>query len=286
MQSSHASPNHMEDLDFTRPARSEIYDPAVARTCFESLGKEERVAQGQRFFREGDTSDRMYFLIEGEASLVRGRKSIDVIKAGEIFGEIAAITHQPRTASAIARSACRALTLDAGQFQSAIQRTPEFVLMLMSIMINRLRLTVAMLGMTHSLPNAQGRRETRVFDNKLLDELVAALPERALQPCAAHKVIMREGEGGVFMYIVLQGRVAVSIQGTLVEHIGPGGVFGEMALVDQSPRVATAAAESPSSLLAINRNDFLSLVKSNPAFAISLLKALAERLRYMTAAQK
>jgi CRP-like cAMP-binding protein len=116
--------------------------------------------------------------------------------------------------------------------------------------------------------------------------LVAALPERALQPCASDKVIMREGEGGVFMYILLQGRVAVSIQGTVVEHVGPGGVFGEMALVDQSPRVATAVAEAPSSLLAINRNDFLALVKSNPAFAVSLLKALAERLRYMTAAQK
>lgn len=276
----------MEDLDFTRPARSEIYDPAVARTCFESLGKEERAAPGQLFFREGETSDRMYFLVEGETSLVRGKKSIDVVKAGEIFGEIAAITHQPRSASAIARSACRALTLDAKQFHSAIQRTPEFVLMLMSIMINRLRLTVAMLGMTRSLPDAQGRHETRVFDKKLLDELVAALPERALQPCASDKVIMREGEGGVFMYILLQGRVAVSIQGTVVEHVGPGGVFGEMALVDQSPRVATAVAEAPSSLLAINRNDFLALVKSNPAFAVSLLKALAERLRYMTAAQK
>jgi CRP-like cAMP-binding protein len=276
----------MEDLDFTRPARSEIYDPAVARMCFESLGNEERVAQGQLFFREGDNSDRMYFLIEGEASLVRGKKSIDVVKAGEIFGEIATITHQPRSASAIARSACRALTLDARQFQSAIQRTPEFVLMLMGIMINRLRLTVAMLGMTRSLPNAQGRHESKVFDKKVLEELVEALPERAAQACPTDKVIMREGEGGVFMYVVLQGRVAVSIQGTVVEHVGPGGVFGEMALVDQSPRAATAVTETAGSLLAINRNDFLSLVKTKPAFAVSLLKALAERLRYMTAAQR
>jgi CRP-like cAMP-binding protein len=274
------------DLDFTRPARSEIYDPAIARTCFESLGKEERVAQGQFFFREGETGDRMYFLVEGETSLVRGKKSIDVVKPGEIFGEIAAITHQPRSASAIARSACRALGLDAKQFQQAIQRTPEFALMLMGIMINRLRLTVAMLEMRHSLPDAAGRRENRVFDKKLLDELVAALPEHAAQGCAAGKVIMREGEGGVFMYVVLQGHVAVSIHGTVVERVSGGGVFGEMALVDQSPRTATAVAESACSLLAINRNEFLSLVQSKPAFAVSLLKALAERLRYMTAAEK
>lgn len=275
----------MEDLDFTRPARSEIYDPAVARQCFESLGKEERVAQGQFFFKEGETSDRMYFLLEGEASLVRGKKAIDVVKTGEIFGEIAAITHQPRSASAIARSACRALTLDAKQFQRAIVRTPEFALMLMSIMINRLRLTVAMLGMTRSLPDAAHRPETHLFDKDLLDQLAQALPERPPQSSPAGKVIMTEGEGGVFMYVVLRGRVSVSVQGTTVERIGAGGVFGEMALVDQSQRAATAVADTPCSLLAINRNDFLSLVKSNAEFAVSLLKGLSDRLRFMTAHQ-
>jgi CRP-like cAMP-binding protein len=97
---------------------------------------------------------------------------------------------------------------------------------------------------------------------------------------------MTEGEGGVFMYVVLEGRVAISIKSKVVERIGPGGVFGEMALVDQSPRAATAVAETACSLLSINRADFLSAVKSNPAFAVSLLRALAERLRYMTSHHK
>jgi CRP/FNR family transcriptional regulator, cyclic AMP receptor protein len=275
----------MEDLDFTRPARHEIYDPALARTCFESLGKAESIAQGQAFFAEGEASDKMYLLLEGEASLIRGKKMIDIVKAGEIFGEMAAITQQTRSATAMARSACRAISLDAKQFQRAIQQTPAFALMLMSIMINRLRLTVAMLSMTHSLPNVTGRSEKNVFDKKLLDELAAALRDRPPQRCTANHVIMREGEGGIFMYVVLQGKVAVSIQSTVVERIGPGGVFGEMALVDQSARAATAVAETESMLLAINRNDFLSLVKTKPAFAVSLLKSLAERLRYMTSHQ-
>jgi CRP-like cAMP-binding protein len=97
---------------------------------------------------------------------------------------------------------------------------------------------------------------------------------------------MKEGEGGVFMYVVLEGRVAVTIKGKVVDRIGPGGVFGEMALVDQSPRAASAVAESDSELLSINRNDFLALVKSNPVFAVSLLRALADRLRFMTSHHK
>jgi CRP-like cAMP-binding protein len=97
-----------------------------------------------------------------------------------------------------------------------------------------------------------------------------------------NKVIMKEGEGGVFMYVVLEGRVAISIKSKVVERVGPGGVFGEMALVDQSPRAASAVAETDCSLLSVNRSHFLSSVKSNPAFAVSLLRSLADRLRYMT----
>jgi CRP-like cAMP-binding protein len=228
----------------------------------------------------------MYFLLEGEASLIRGKKSIDVVKAGEIFGEIAAITHQPRSASAVARSACRAISLNASQFQRAIQHTPEFALMLMSIMINRLRLTDEMLRMSQSRPDWGGKHEAKVFDKGLLDELAGALPERPPQRCPVNKVIMREGEGGVFMYVVLQGRAVITIDSNVVERVGPGGVFGEMALVDQSARAASAVAETECLLLAINRTDFLTLVKTKPAFAVSLLKGIAERLRYMTSHRK
>lgn len=67
-----------------------------------------------------------------------------------------------------------------------------------------------------------------------------------------------------------------------MERIGPGSVLGEMALVDQSQRAATATAETACALLAINRNDFLALVKSKPTFAVTLLKSVADRLRYMS----
>ena len=97
-----------------------------------------------------------------------------------------------------------------------------------------------------------------------------------------NKVIMKEGDKGVFMYVVLDGVVSVTIQEKPVEKIGPGGVVGEMALVDQSTRIATATAETDCTLLAINRTDFMNLVKTKPAFGMALLKSLSERLRFMT----
>ena len=70
----------------------------------------------------------------------------------------------------------------------------------------------------------------------------------------------------------------------VVDRVGPGGIFGEMALIDQSPRAANAVAETDCALLAINRNVFLNLVKSEPRFGIALLSATAERLRNTAAA--
>src|SRR4029077_4873056 len=119
-------------------ARDDGYDPAVARKCFESFGRTESFAEMESFFLEGQASDKMYLLVEGEVSLSRGKKTLDIVKPGEIFGEIAVITQQPRSATAMARKLCRALVLDAMQFQNALRSTPEFALMLMNIMNNRL----------------------------------------------------------------------------------------------------------------------------------------------------
>ena len=275
----------MDELDFTsRPAKNAIYDPTVARKCFEAMGRVEAVAQAGQFFAENQNSDKMYLLVEGEVGLIRGKKVLDIVKSGEIFGEMAAISGLPRTATAAAKTACRALSLDAKQFQAAIQKTPEFALMLMNIIINRLRLTAALVS--RNLPETAQLQERRVFDPPLLAELVSRLQHRPPAHAHLNKVVMKEGEGGVFMYVVIEGRVSIAIKGKTVDMIGPGGVFGEMALVDQSARAATATCETDCELLSINRNDFLAIVKSNPAFAVALLKGLADRLRYMTSHHK
>jgi len=90
---------------------------------------------------------------------------------------------------------------------------------------------------------------------------------------------MREGEAGIFMYVVMDGAVRITAGEKVIELVKAGGVFGEMALVDQSKRAASAAAATDCNLMSINRNDFLTLIKTNPAFGVSLLKTLATRLR-------
>jgi len=75
----------------------------------------------------------------------------------------------------------------------------------------------------------------------------------------------------------------VYLDGEVVEKIGPGGVFGELALVDQPTRLASVVAETDCELLPIGRNAFLAMVKTSPDFAASLLTALSDRLKAVTA---
>jgi CRP/FNR family transcriptional regulator, cyclic AMP receptor protein len=283
----------MDDLDFSKPAgtpkpaapaSAPIYVPAIARAFFESVGKEEAVAAGTVFFAENEKAsrillrrDKMYLLLDGQVGLAARGRAFGAVKAGEIFGEMAAISDSPRSATALAKTPCRVIALDDRQFTAALQKKPEFALMMLGVMIQRLRGMIARLS---GVPTAtDSGKESRVFDKKTLASLQAGLGHQATVRYERNKIIMVTGQTGAFMYIVLEGRVAISIRGAVVERVGPGGAFGEMALVDQSPRSANAAAETDCVLLAINRNVFLNLVKSDPSFGISLLSAMAERLR-------
>ena len=275
------------------PSRSPIYDPAVALAFFQSAGKPERVPQGARFFAENEKGsrilfqrDRMYLLVEGEVSLVAGREEIGTVAKGEIFGEMAAISQLPRSATAVAKTDCSVIALDDKQFRSGLAQKPGFALMLMSIMIGRLRETIGRLNAANALQSDAVPEESAAFDPKRLVELVAKLSEDPPVYFDRRKPIVLEGQAGMRMYVVLEGNVAVSIGGSVVERLGPGGVFGELALVEQSPRLASVAAETDCSLLPIDRKAFLGLVESSSEFAASLLNKLAERLRNLTSRLK
>jgi len=288
-----------DDLDFSKPAgapkpaapaapQAPLYIPAVARAFFESAGKEESVAAGTVFFSENEKAnrlllkrDKMYFLLEGVVALVAKGKQIGAPKVGEIFGEMAAISDSPRSATAVAKSACRVISLDDKGFAAALQKKPEFALMMLGTMIMRLRGMIARLS---GIPSAAEVKESRVFDKTLMNQMIQGLGDQAVVRYEKGKIIMVAGQAGALMYVVTEGRVGISIRGAVVDRVGPGGIFGEMALIDQSPRAANAVAEADCALLAINRNVFLNLVKSEPRFGIALLSAMAERLRNTAAA--
>ena len=98
---------------------------------------------------------------------------------------------------------------------------------------------------------------------------------------AAGDVIFAEGDKGDAMFVVRTGEVTIERGGRVMETLSGGGVFGEMALIDGSPRSATARAKTDCEVAPINEKTFLFLVHETPFFAIAVMRTLADRLRRM-----
>ena len=95
--------------------------------------------------------------------------------------------------------------------------------------------------------------------------------------------IIKEGDSGEELYIVLAGKVVVSRGTQEIVELHPGVHFGEMALVDQSPRSATVTARDATRLLVVQRRSFYTLIRKEPVLAVKLLwsfvQVLSRRLR-------
>jgi CRP-like cAMP-binding protein len=97
---------------------------------------------------------------------------------------------------------------------------------------------------------------------------------------AGEKIFLEEDPGD-YMYLVVEGKVNIVTFGTVLENVGLHGIFGELALIDNSPRSAAALAAEPTEVALINRDTFLELVRHNPAFSLYVMRQLAARIRRM-----
>ena len=100
-------------------------------------------------------------------------------------------------------------------------------------------------------------------------------------PIDAGQALFREGESGDAFYVVCAGEVDVFVGDELVETVGPGGIVGEMALIDGGPRSASAVARTPARVVKLDEKRFQFLVQQTPNFAIQVMRVMAERLRRM-----
>jgi CRP-like cAMP-binding protein len=94
----------------------------------------------------------------------------------------------------------------------------------------------------------------------------------------AGRVLMRQGEWGSEMMIVIEGRARVERDGQVVGEVGPGGVVGEMALLAEGPRNATVTLLTDASLLVVGHREFHALMDEMPSVRAQVYEGLARRL--------
>ena len=114
-------------------------------------------------------------------------------------------------------------------------------------------------------------------------ELVRVMNSTQVRSFAPGSFVVREGDEGDELFIVLTGRVRVESAKAPIAELGPGQHFGEMALVDKAPRSADVSALEESSLLSIRRREFFDIIRKDHGIAVKLLWSflgvLTERLR-------
>lgn len=136
--------------------------------------------------------------------------------------------------------------------------------------------------------DAKQLREIPVFSGLTTEQLSLVAGHGSLRKCGAGEVLFREGEAGTEFFVILEGKVRIS---KMVPGIGeealailePGAYFGEMALIDNTPRSADAIAHSSCRLWFIETRDLEELMFLNKELAYDLLwsfvRTLAARLR-------
>jgi serine/threonine protein phosphatase PrpC len=118
-------------------------------------------------------------------------------------------------------------------------------------------------------------------------EVMRLLNVTEVKSYAAGESIIKEGNEGEDLFIILSGKVRLHKSEAFITHLERGAHFGEMALVDRSPRSASATAEESSRALVLHRPDFYEIIRKEPVLATKLLwsfvQVLTERLRKTTA---
>ena len=107
----------------------------------------------------------------------------------------------------------------------------------------------------------------------------AGLPRKHVTP---GETLFLEDDAGDCMYIVLSGTINIVTFGRELEDVGPGGVIGEIALIDDGLRSASAIAAEQSEVLVVDRDAFRELVRDKPQFALDVMRIMAGRVRQST----
>ncbi|MFN3603306.1 MAG: Crp/Fnr family transcriptional regulator [Leptonema sp. (in: bacteria)] len=105
---------------------------------------------------------------------------------------------------------------------------------------------------------------------------------RTYQP---KQIIIKEGDFGKEVYLIISGKVVVAEKNAssnkyrVLATLGPGEIFGEMAMIDNQPRSATLLAINPCKILVLSPEDFEKVFKTHPRWSLKLLSALSKRIQ-------
>ena len=235
-------------------------------------GDYEDFGPGEILFTQGEAPDGMFVLLEGEVTLRLNGEIVETVGPGGVLGEMALVEGAPRMTLAETVGDARVLRVDRRLFESMVIQDAEFARLVLQTMSRRLRkLNIAAGGTGGEGAPKAGDSTSRVL---------LAMKGNTAYPAGA--TIFKEGDKGDRMYFVQSGAVELRVGGKPVMTAEAGTFFGEMALIEDAPRSASAHAATDCALMPVDRARFEYLVRMTPDFVLEMMRTIAARARAMS----
>lgn len=222
-------------------------------------------------FKQGDPGEALYVVAEGLVGVVDEgppRRGITKLKEGDVFGEIALMNDEPRTATIVALQPSKLIEIDRAVIRKLVASDDQFLTILLRFFRDR---SVDRLMDTHPLFTALSTRDREVLKTrfKFLELDAGAL-------------LVEKGQLVRGLRIVLAGRARVENKEGAppgqVAFLGPGDICGEVSLITKSPANADVRADSKCIAIELPGAAFLKIVEARPEAKSYLEKLLRERL--------
>jgi len=270
---------------------------------------------GELIFRQDEPGESMYVIQSGTVEISQqreeGREVLALLEKGEMFGELALLRKGPRTATARAAGQTRLLSLTSRTLQDRVRQDPGVALHILRGLTHKIyradqrirqiveedeevrealatheeRASTADGGQTPGAGETDvGHRDEASIDALSFSELAKTWTvEESSRWVEPGGQIFTEGEEADAMYIILEGMAEIS-RGTgdarqVLGRLSSGSFLGELALISDTPRSATATAASRARLMTIGRADFLDRIAAKPEIALFIIQSLIGRLR-------
>ncbi len=225
-----------------------------------------KLPPGATVVHEGDVGDALFMVVRGEVEVLRGGRKLAVLPAGSYFGELSLFLHKPRSATVRTTRPTEMFALDRSQVEALAQDHPPLSEELATFARRRLLANVLA---TSPIFEAFGSQEKR--------EMLARF--RTVTVPSGH-VIIREGTPAESFFVVAEGQVQVTMldaegEPLVLSHLGPGEVFGEIAIIHGDVTRASVAAVEATMLLQLDKEDFADFIRDRPE-AVRYLEGLSE----------
>jgi ATP-binding cassette subfamily B protein len=245
--------------------------PAETRARVAARFERVSVPFGAVIVREGDPADALYVLVSGRARVVKRGDTgeelpLNVLRAGDAFGEMALLERTTRMATVRASSDVEILRLDRQAFDELVAAAPD------------LKKYLELQAAHHRLHTFF--RSYTAFARLPVEALATMLAELEVQALAPGELVIRQGDPPGPMYVVEDGRLRVFVEEDgerrYLRYLRRGDFFGELSLFKGEPRSTTVEAVSPCRLLRLTEATFVRLLAGYPEFRAQLEERIAQ----------